>query len=148
MTDAVPEKRLRRPSGDVAPGEIRVAGGELVRTEPLAGEITARFFALHPEQLERYGAAARDWCLHDSRWIVAWTLMDTELRAASLVREVDWLAGVLDARGYPLDGLADCLRIAGEVLSAQDATWSERAAGRLLTAARRVGERGGSSDYT
>jgi hypothetical protein len=56
---------------------------------------------------------ARAWCVHDVRHVLNWALDEH----VDLQSQVDWLAGVLAARGYPLSNLAGCLETAAEVVA-------------------------------
>jgi hypothetical protein len=92
---------LAPPTGAVPPPQYRAAAEEIAR----------RHFALHPEELERYGEHAMAWCIHDNQYILAWAgepHIDFD-------KEITWLASVLGSRGYPLSSLADDLEIAAEV---------------------------------
>jgi hypothetical protein len=85
----------------------------------LAEAIADRYFAVHPEDLERYGAdVARAWELHDTRYLLSWAIGDVEGRV-DLDRQVAWLARILEAREFPLEHLAGNLEHAGEVVAAR-----------------------------
>lgn len=107
--------RTAPPTGWPPPTAARLAGAPVELT-PLAGEIADRYFARHPEDLERYGAdAARAWEVHDTLHLLNWAIADVEGFVA-LDEQVGWLAGVLAARGFPLGHLADNLEIAADVV--------------------------------
>ena len=106
------------PPGGWPPPERTELGGEPVRLGPLAEATAERYFAAHPEDLERYGDVARDWELHDTLHLLNWAVGDAE-GYVDLGRQVSWLAGVLEARGFPLEHLADNLELAADVVSEQ-----------------------------
>lgn len=104
------------PSGWPPPTEARLRGRR-VELVPLASDIADRYFARHPQDLERYGAeVARAWELHDTQHLVNWAIADVEGHLA-LDEKVTWLADVLAARGFPLEHLADNLAIAADVVA-------------------------------
>ena len=108
-------KPLARPSGSPPPAAAALPGGDPIDLPPLAEEISRRYFQEFPDDLERYGAEARDWCVHDNRYILAWAIGDLAGHSM-LAGQVEWLASLLAARDYPLDQLARNLELAGEVL--------------------------------
>ena len=113
------------PSGFPPPGSATL-GGHAIALVPLAEEIADRYFAEFPEDIERYGAAARPWELHDTAYCLQWALLDLE-----------GLADVLAARGFPLDKLARNLELAAAVVEERVAS-AELVAGRLQAAAASV----------
>jgi MFS family permease len=100
---------------------------------PLAEAVADRYFAEFPDDLERYGEAARAWEIHDTCYCLQWAVLDTE-GFADLEREVTWLTGVLGARGFPLEHLAANLELAGDVV-AERLEGSARVARELRAAA-------------
>jgi hypothetical protein len=110
--------RTAPPSGWPPPTVATLAGAP-VELPPLAGEVADRYFARHPEDLERYGPdVARAWELHDTLHLLNWAIADVEGFVA-LDEQVGWLAGVLAARAFPLDHLAHNLEIAADVVGEQ-----------------------------
>ena len=107
--------RTRPPSGWPPPTEATL-GDAPVALVPLAEEIADRYFARFPEDLERYGEAARPWELHDTQHLLKWAFLDVA-GLADLGREAAWLAGVLGARDFPLEHLAVNLEIAADVVT-------------------------------
>ena len=103
------------PSGVEPPAAATLAPGEEVELVPLAEEVTRRYLEEFPDDLDRYGEVAREWGVHDTRYILAWTIGDLAGHSM-LERQVDWLAGVLAARDFPLDRLARNLELAADVL--------------------------------
>jgi hypothetical protein len=104
-----------RPSGWPPPAESAFRG-ERLRLEPLAEEIARRHLERHPDDVERYGELAREWAVHDMQHVLAWAFGEPS-GFVDLGQQIDWLAGLLDARGYPLVNLADCLEEAGAVVA-------------------------------
>jgi hypothetical protein len=103
------------PSGAPAPEE---AGGLDLRA--MAERVTERYGHEFPDEDERYEPKVwRAWCRHDTQYLLQWAVLDAE-GATSLARQVDWLAGVLDARGFPLDRLARTLELAGDEAERED----------------------------
>jgi hypothetical protein len=130
-------RRTAPPSGWQPPAEADLDGTP-VALEPLAAEIADRYFARFPEDLGRYGDAARAWEIHDTRHLLAWAIGDLS-GYVELDRQVAWLARVLEAREFPLDHLAGNLDEAAAVVE-ERVEGGERVAGRLRDAARLVRE--------
>ena len=102
-------KRTAMPSGAAPPEE---AGGLDLRT--MAERVTDRYGEEFPDEDERYEPAVwRAWCRHDTQYLLQWAVLDVE-ETTSLDRQVTWLAGVLEARGFPLDRLARTLELAAD----------------------------------
>ena len=106
--------RTAPPSGWPPPAEARL-GGEAIALEPLAAAIADRYFERYPEDLERYGDAARPWEVHDTQHLLHWAIGDVE-GFVDMEYHVLWLASVLDARGFPLEHLAGNLELAADVV--------------------------------
>ena len=105
-------RRPARPGGMPPPTEVELPDGTVVNIRSLAERVSEIHLRRHPEDVERYGAElAHDWCVHDHQHILAWAMADLELE-----RQVLWLAGVLDARGYPVPNLTDSLLTAAGVI--------------------------------
>jgi len=109
-----PRRTPARPSGWPPPVEASF-GGERVPLAPLAEEVARRHLEHHPDDVERYGDLAAQWAVHDMQHVLAWAFGESS-GFVDLGRQVGWLAGVLDARGYPLANLADCLVDAADVV--------------------------------
>ena len=110
-----PDRTVARPSGTPPPAEAPHAGGRLL-LRPLAEEVATRHLAAHPEDAESYGdGLAHEWAVHDMQHVLSWAFGEAAGFVA-LDQQVGWLARVLDARGYPLANLADCLRTAADVV--------------------------------
>ena len=106
--------RTQPPSGYPPPAEAKLEGRS-VPLVPLAEEIADRYFVRFPEDLERYGDAARPWELHDTQHLLNWAFLDLA-GFADLSKETAWLAGVLKARDFPLEHLAVNLELAAAVV--------------------------------
>ena len=117
-------RRPAPPGGWPPPETALLAGGE-VALVPLADEIARRYFERHPEDLQRYGDVARDWEIHDTLHLLNWAVGDVEGHA-DLGKQVAWLAGVLEARDFPLEHLASNLDIAADVTAGKMPAVSER----------------------
>jgi len=122
--------RTAPPSGWPPPTQARL-GDAQVELEPLAHTIADRYFERFPEDLERYGDAARAWELHDTQHLLHWAIGDVE-GYVEMAHHVEWLARVLAARDFPLEHLAVNLELAGEVAGAE---LGDEVAQRLVAAA-------------
>jgi hypothetical protein len=103
------------PSGQPPPVSARLRDGETLELRALAQEICSRYRAEFPDEGERYGEAGMAWCIHDNQHILNWAVNDRN-GYGGVERQLAWLAGVLEARDFPLDRLARDLDIAAEVL--------------------------------
>jgi hypothetical protein len=129
---------LRPPSGAPPPAIFEIDGREVDLVGP-AAEISLRYFAEHPQDVERYGEAGLAWCQHDSQWLLCWAAGDV-IGATDLGEQVSWLARVLHARDFPTGKLARNLEIASDVVSEGERFGEATAAvaDRLATAAQTV----------
>ena len=105
------------PSGWPPPAEARLEG-KTIPLAPLAAATADRYFERFPEDLERYGDAARAWELHDTQHLLHWAIGDVE-GFVDMQHHVGWLAGVLAARDFPLEHLAANLELAADVVAEQ-----------------------------
>jgi hypothetical protein len=135
----VTDRRTQPPGGWPPPGRARLGGRE-VELQPLASAVSERYFERYPEDLERYGELARQWEVHDTQHLLNWAIGDVEGHV-ELERQVGWLAGVLEARDFPLEHLAGNLELAAETVEAELAD-AGALAGRLRDAAAHVRGRG------
>ncbi len=104
-----------RPTGVAPPEEAALPDGDTLDLVLLAREICRRYREEFPDEQERYGDAGMDWCRHDNRYILSWAAL--ALRGyEDFDARIDWLAGVLGARDFPLDRLARDLEIAADVV--------------------------------
>lgn len=127
---------LKRPVGGTQPPDaVALPDGERLFLAPLAHEVTRRFLAEFPEDLERYGDAAYDWGVHDTQWLLAWAATATEVGTEYLVEKATWLGRVLEAREYPLGRLVRDLELAAEAVRAAPGAAREQMAAALDAAA-------------
>jgi len=131
----VTDRRTQPPGGWPPPDRATLAGRQ-VELPPLAAAVSERYFQRYPEDLERYGDLARQWEIHDTQHLLNWAIGDVEGHV-ELERQVGWLAGVLEARDFPLEHLAGNLELAGEVV-ADELDGAEALGGRLRDAAAHV----------
>lgn len=126
-------RRVAPPSGWPPPTHATLAGRR-VELLGLAEAVADRYFAEFPDDLERYGDAARPWAVHDTLCCLHWAVLDVD-GSASLDREIRWLANVLRSRGFPIERLARNLALAGAVVSEHLGQHSTPVAERLHAAA-------------
>ena len=124
-------RRTAPPGGWPPPERARLAGEEIVLL-PLATAVAERYFERYPDDLERYGDVARQWEIHDTQHLLNWAIGDVEGHV-DLERQVGWLAGVLEARDFPLEHLASNLELAGAVV--EERLGASAVAARLRAAA-------------
>jgi hypothetical protein len=132
--------RTAPPSGWPPPAEATLAGAR-VDLVALAEVVADAYFERFPEDLERYGDAARAWELHDTRHLLNWAVGDVE-GLVDLERQVAWLGRVLAGRDFPLEHLAVNLELAADVVRERVAeAGGDAVAGRLRDAAALVRQR-------
>jgi len=124
------------PSG-FPPPDHATLGGRRVALAPLAETVADGYFAEFPDDLERYGDAARAWEVHDTMHCLQWAILDVE-GYADLEREIAWLTSVLGSRGFPLERLARNLELAAVVVEERLGAPGASVAGRLHAAAASV----------
>ncbi|MDQ3240758.1 MAG: hypothetical protein M3Q43_05110 [Actinomycetota bacterium] len=105
----------RAPSGGAPPEVAELPGGERVALAGPAQEIARRHRAEFVDEEERYGDRGLEWCAYDNQWILAWAAADAA-GFENLGRQIEWLARILDARGYPVERLARDIEIAADVV--------------------------------
>jgi hypothetical protein len=132
-------RRVAPPAGWPAPTSVKLAGEDLP-LGPLAEAVATRYFREFPEDLERYGDAARAWEIHDTSYCLEWAVLDAE-GLADLQREVLWLTNILGSRGFPLEHLARNLELAATVMDDQLSEAGRPIAERLRSAAAIVRDR-------
>jgi hypothetical protein len=125
------------PSGWPPPAEARLRKATIALA-PMAAATAERYFERFPEDLERYGDAARAWELHDTQHLLHWAIGDVE-GLVDMEHHVGWLADVLAARDFPLEHLAANLELAADVVA--ERLDSDAVAERLRNAAVSVRER-------
>lgn len=109
-------KRLERPGGAAPPAHAELADGDRVDLVAAAEEIARRYFEEFPDDRETYSSEVWDWAVHDTRYILAWGVGDLN-GLPMLERQLTWLAGVLAARGFPLERLARNVELSGAALA-------------------------------
>ena len=124
------------PSGSPAPTSTTLAGQTIALT-PIAEAVADRYFNEFPQDLERYGRAARAWEIHDTAHCLQWAVLDIQ-RLADLQHEIEWLTKVLHARGFPLEHLARNLELAADITDERLAEHGPALAQRLRSAAAAV----------
>jgi hypothetical protein len=108
--------RTAPPGGMPAPTSATLRGRPIA-LRPLAEAVADRYFAEFPDDLDRYGEAARAWEIHDTSHCLQWAILDAE-GLDSLEREITWLTTVLGSRGFPLERLSRNLELAADVVEA------------------------------
>jgi hypothetical protein len=130
--------RRPAPPGGWPPPPEATLGGVPVDLGELARAVSDRYFERYPEDLERYGELAREWEIHDTQHLLNWAIGDVE-GFVDLAHQVAWLAGVLEARDFPVEHLAGNLDLAADVVA--ERLESAPVAERLRTAGAMVRER-------
>ena len=128
--------RRTQPPGGWPPPDRAALGGREVELQPLSVKVSERYFERYPEDLERYGDLARQWEVHDTQHLLNWAIGDVEGHV-DLEQQVGWLAGVLEARDFPIEHLAGNLELAAETV-ADELDDAGALAGRLRDAAAHV----------
>jgi hypothetical protein len=111
--------------------------GERIALRPLAEAVAKRYFDEFPEDLGRYGEAARAWEIHDTSHCLQWAVLDAE-GLASLPRQIEWLTTVLRSREFPLEHLARNLELAADAVEERLSGSGAAIALRLRAAALQV----------
>jgi hypothetical protein len=105
-----------RPSGAPPPLAAEWREGDKLDLLAIAEEICTRYRAEFPDEQERYGDAGVAWCIHDNQHILNWAV--TELNGlGGFEGKLAWLAGVLEARDFPVERLTRDLEIAAAVVA-------------------------------
>jgi hypothetical protein len=116
------------PSGAPPPVTAELRGGSRLDLRALAEEVCRRYHAEFPDEQERYGDAGLAWCVHDNQYLLNWAVLESN-GYGGFERQLAWLAGVLEARDFPLDRLARDLEIASAVV---DGDGGRRSASEVL----------------
>ena len=103
------------PSGHPPPATAQPHDGELLDLRTLAVEICRRYRTEFPDEQERYGDAGIAWCIHDNQHILNWAVTQQN-GLGGLYAQLEWLAGVLDARDFPIERLVRNLELAADVV--------------------------------
>jgi hypothetical protein len=131
------------PSGYPPPVSAQLRDGEVIDLRAVAEEICSRYRSEFPDEQQRYGDAGHAWCLHDNQHILNWAVSECN-GYGGFKRQLEWLAGVLEARDFPLDRLARDLEIAADVLKEAPGA-SERALSKALAGGARLVRSRGSA---
>ena len=115
MTRSPIDRRLSPPSGEPPPTEAELGPGTTLQLLPIAQEICRRYRAEFPDEQERYGDAGNAWCIHDNQHLLNWAA-GSVCGWIEMNPEVAWLAGVLEARKFPVERLARNLDIGAQVV--------------------------------
>ena len=107
-------RRVEPPSGSPPPRSATLAG-RAIDLASLAEAVADRYFEEFPEDLSRYGDAARAWELHDTAYCLQWAVLDVE-GWDDIGRQVAWLTGALRSRDFPVERLARNLELAADVV--------------------------------
>ena len=84
----------------------------------VAEDICERYYAEFPDQDARYGDRGRAYCAHDNAYLVAWMIDALGIAGeASFGRNVDWLRGLLEARGFPMEPFRRNLSLVGDAVA-------------------------------
>jgi hypothetical protein len=102
------------PPSSRAPDSAQLHGRPFDLVAP-AREICRRYREEFPDEDGRYGDAGVAWCLHDNQHILSWAAMAVEYDLG-MERQLEWLAGVLGNRDFPIERLVRDLEIAAEVV--------------------------------
>jgi hypothetical protein len=113
------------PSGGAPPSSATLPDGSVLELAPIAREIARRHSREFPDEADRYGARGLEWCVYDNQWLLSWAIMAAR-GWVGFHAQLEWLAGILESRGYPVDRLAGDLEIAADVTT--DAIIAEPAA--------------------
>ena len=131
--------RLAPPSGHPPPEQTQLDNGAVLDLRELAGEICRRYRAAYPDEQGRYGEAGVAWCVHDNQHLINWAVIEAR-GLGPMDADVRWLAGVLEARGFPLDRLAHDLEMAADVVADRAPQAAPAVAGALRRSAALVRE--------
>ncbi len=104
------------PSGAAPPTQAHMGADSNLQLAPLAREICRRYMSEFPDEDERYGDVANEWCVHDNQYLLAWAIQDARDKTVRFVEQALWLHDVLFHRGFPVERLARDLEIAAELV--------------------------------
>ncbi|MDA0163097.1 hypothetical protein OM076_22680 [Solirubrobacter ginsenosidimutans] len=107
---------MTRPPSGMPPPTSATLDGEVIELMPLAEAVADRYFDEFPEDLERYGEAARPWEIHDTLHTFNWAILDVR-GFTNLETNMLWLARVLVARDFPLEHLARNVELCADVVA-------------------------------
>jgi hypothetical protein len=95
----------------------------------LARETCSTYDAEFPDERDRYGPAGIQWCVHDNQHVFNWAALSLTGHL-DFLEQIQWLAGVLEARDFPLDRLARSVELCAETIERRHPT--ERALAERL----------------
>jgi hypothetical protein len=125
------------PSGVNPPQTFQLANGTQIDLAPLARKLCEHYYALYPDDHERYGPEGQAWCDHDSRYLLAWGLEDARAHTVDCVAQVQWLARVLTARSFLIQRLVRHVELTAEILRTSElGDLGNRAGERMSEASR------------
>ncbi len=107
---------MTRPPSGMPPPTSATLDGEVIELLPLAEAVADLYFEEFPEDLERYGEAARPWEIHDTLHTLNWAILDVR-GFTNLETNLLWLARVLVARDFPLEHLARNVELCADIVS-------------------------------
>jgi hypothetical protein len=108
-------RRLAPPSGMAPPVTAISPLGEKLDLAALATEACRAYDAEFPDERDRYGPAGIQWCVHDNQHVFNWAALSLTGHLVFL-EQIQWLAGVLEARDFPLDRLARSLELCAQTI--------------------------------
>jgi hypothetical protein len=111
-----------------------------VELTPLATEIAHRHRIEFPDEGDRYGDRGLEWCVYDNQWLLSWAFT-AACGWGNFDEQLVWLAGVLEARRYPVSRLARDLEIAAEVTAETSKSSEVRVREVLISGAHLLRER-------
>lgn len=132
----------RAPSGGAPPEVVVLPDGGSLELVPIAREVARRHRLEFPDEAERYGDRGIDWCVHDNQWLLSWAVT-AAAGYGDFGSRLNWLAGVLGSRGYPVERLARDLELAAERIEAEPGLALEAVRSVLLAGAATVRDRVG-----
>lgn len=108
-------RRVSPPSGMPPPVAALSPLGQELDLRALAKQTCSAYDAEFPDERERYGPAGIQWCVHDNQHVVNWAALSLT-GGLPFFEQIAWLAGVLEARGFPLDRLARSLELCAQTI--------------------------------
>jgi hypothetical protein len=127
----------KAPSGGAAPEAATLPDGAVLQLSPLAREIARRHRLEFPDEQERYGERGLEWCVYDNQWLLSWAVTGAE-GFEDFPARLEWLAGILETRDYPVERLARDLELAADVLAKSVKSPQDAVRDLLLTGAEAV----------
>jgi hypothetical protein len=125
------------PSGVNPPQNVQLGDGTEIFLAPLARKLCEHYYAMYPDDLERYGPEGQGWCEHDSRYLLAWGVEDARAHTVDCVAQVQWLGRVLAARAFPIERLARHVELTAEILRTSELGDLGKQAGERMSEASR-----------